>query len=65
MPETVLAYTANVSLKDYIEVEIFIDEVLTAADNARDTCDVKHFIPKLRIFLEEELKVRNEALANL
>ena len=45
--------------------EIFIDEVLTAADNAKDTCDVEHFIPKLRIFLEEELKVRNEALANL
>ena len=45
--------------------EIFIDEVLTAADNARDTCDVKHFIPKLRIFLEEELKKRNEILANL
>ena len=34
--------------------EIFIDEVLTAADNAKDTCDVEHFIPKLRIFLEEE-----------
>lgn len=45
--------------------EIFIDEVLTAADNARDTCDVEHFIPKLRRFLEEELKVRNEVLANL
>lgn len=45
--------------------EIFIDEVLTAADNARDTCDVEHFIPKLRIFLEEELKIRNEALTSL
>lgn len=45
--------------------ELFIDEVLTAADNARDTCDVEHFIPKLRIFLEEELKIRNEALVNL
>ena len=45
--------------------EIFIDEVLAAADNARDTCDVERFIPKLRMFLEEELKVRNEVLANL
>ena len=45
--------------------EIFIDEVLTAADNARDTCDVERFIPKLRMFLEEELKVRNEVLASL
>lgn len=45
--------------------EIFMDEVLTAADDARDTCDVEHFIPKLRIFLEEELKKRNEILANL
>lgn len=45
--------------------EIFIDEVLTAADNARDTCDVERFIPNLRRFLEEELKIRNEALANL
>ena len=45
--------------------EIFIDEVLTAAEDARDTCDVERFIPKLKIFLEEELKVRKEVLANL
>lgn len=45
--------------------ENFMDEVLTAADNARDTCDVEHFIPKLRLFLEEELKVRKDILTNL
>lgn len=45
--------------------ELFIDEVLTAAENAKDTCDVSRFIPKLEIFLEEELKKRNEILANL
>lgn len=42
--------------------EIFIDEVLTAADNAKDTCDVSDFIPKLRRLLNEELKQREEIL---
>ena len=42
--------------------ENFMDEVLAAADNARDTCDVEHFIPKLRIFLEEELRIREQIL---
>lgn len=42
--------------------EIFIDEVLTAADNAKDTCDVFEFIPRLEKFLKNELKIREEIL---
>ena len=45
--------------------ENFMDEVLTAADNARDTCDVFDFIPKLERFLKDELRIREEILANL
>ena len=45
--------------------EKFMDEVLAAADNARDTCDVEHFIPKLEKFLKEELRIREEILTNL
>ena len=59
------AVKASKALENVEGFEIFIDEVLTAADDARDTCDVERFIPKLRIFLEEELRVRNEVLANL
>lgn len=42
--------------------EIFMDEVLTAAENAKDTCDVFEFIPKLKKFLKDELKIREEIL---
>ena len=59
------AVKASRALENVEGFEIFIDEVLTAADNARDTCDVERFIPKLRMFLEEELKVRSEVLASL
>lgn len=60
-----VALKASKALENVEGFEIFIDEVLTAADIARDTCDVERFIPKLRMFLEEELKARNEVLANL
>ena len=59
------AVKVSKALENVEGFEIFMDEVLTAADNAKDTCDVEHFIPRLRLFLEEELKKRNEILANL
>lgn len=42
--------------------EIFMDEVLTAAENAKDTCDVFEFIPRLERFLRDELRIREEIL---
>ena len=42
--------------------EIFMDEVLTAAENAKDTCDVFEFIPRLERFLRDELRLREEIL---
>ena len=42
--------------------EIFMDEVLTAAENAKDTCDVFEFIPRLEEFLKDELRIREEIL---
>lgn len=53
------------ALENVEEFENFMDEVLTAADNARDTCDVFDFIPKLERFLKDELRIREEILANL
>lgn len=45
--------------------EIFMDEVLTAAENAKDTCDVFEFIPRLEKFLKDELRIREEILDKL
>lgn len=42
--------------------EIFMDEVLTAAENAKDTCDVFEFIPRLEKFFKDELRIRKEIL---
>ena len=42
--------------------ENFMDEVLTAAENAKDACDVFDFIPKLEKFLKDELRIREEIL---
>lgn len=42
--------------------EIFMEEVMMAADRAKDTCDVFDFIPKLERFLKDELRIREEIL---
>ena len=59
------AVKASKALENVEGFEIFMDEVLTAADNAKDTCDVFEFIPRLERFLRDELRIREEILTNL
>lgn len=56
------AVKASKALENVEGFEIFMDEVLTAADNAKDTCDVFEFIPRLERFLRDELRIREEIL---
>lgn len=56
------AVEVSKALENVEGFEIFMDEVLTAADNAKDTCDVFKFIPRLERFLRDELKTREEIL---
>ena len=56
------AVKASKALENVEGFEIFMDEVLTAADNAKDTCDVFEFIPRLERFLRDELRMREEIL---
>ena len=56
------AVKASKALENVEGFEIFMDEVLTAADDAKDTCDVFDFIPKLERFLRDELRIREEIL---
>lgn len=56
------AVKASKALENVEGFEIFMDEVLTAADNAKDTCDVFEFIPRLERFLRDELRLREEIL---
>lgn len=56
------AVKVSKALENVEGFEIFMDEVLTAAENAKDTCDVFEFIPRLEKFLKDELKIREEIL---
>ena len=56
------AVKVSKALENVEGFEIFMDEVLTAADNAKDTCDVFEFIPRLERFLRDELRIREEIL---
>lgn len=56
------AVEVSKALENVEGFEIFVDEVLTAAENAKDTCDVFKFIPKLEKFLKDELRIREEIL---
>lgn len=56
------AVKVSSALENVEGFEIFMDEVLTAAENAKDTCDVFEFIPRLEKFLKDELRVREEIL---
>jgi hypothetical protein len=56
------AVKVNKALENVEGFEIFMDEVLTAAENAKDTCDVFEFIPRLERFLRDELRIREEIL---
>ena len=56
------AVKVSKALENIEGFEIFMDEVLTAADNAKDTCDVFEFIPRLERFLRDELRIREEIL---
>lgn len=56
------AVEVSKALENVEGFEIFMDEVLTAADDAKDTCDVFDFIPRLERFLKDELRVREEIL---
>ena len=56
------AVKASKALENVEGFEIFMDEVLTAAENAKDTCDVFEFIPRLERFLRDELRIREEIL---